>query len=183
MAYGGTDQALRDVFENVPDTREWPAGAQGHELAREIARRHRAAMDAVGKLADEYGGGAAGYIRGLLAELARATLVSAADVERLTALFDHLYDSSRKESGHAEALGTLVSLHQAIVDDPASAPLAVAATTVAIDSVTQSVAYSFDQTSYLAGWADAGGMLAGSFGGPLGSVSAGYAASTLVADS
>lgn len=88
-------------------------------------------------LAGANGGGLAGFAKGTILRLEAANLLTAQDRDRLTALTAHMLASAGPGTSQDAAMSQLRQMHDTIVNDPASTPLALGMASVALDSVTQ----------------------------------------------
>ena len=116
----------------------------------------------------------------MLGRLEQQGLVAASDRERLTALLEHLVAHAGRPTDRDAGLSRLQELHQEIVDDDTSSPLALGAASIALDSVTQGLATDTQHgDAYAAGEADLVGFVVGSLAGPLTGLATGLTASTV----
>ena len=158
----------------------------GRQKALDLGRRHGELVSRLRALADANGGGLAGLAKGMMLRLEAANLLTANDRDRLTALLAHMLASAAPGTSQEAALSQLRQLHDAIVNDPASTPLALGTASVALDSVTSALAAPTNDPSFAAGVAggaaDATGVLFGGFAGPLGALAIGVVASLAATD-
>jgi hypothetical protein len=158
----------------------------GRQKALDLGRRHGELVRRLRVLADANGGGLAGLAGGTILRLEAANLLTAQDRDRLTTLVAHMLASAGPGTSQDAAMSQLQQMHDTIVNDPASTPLALGMASVALDSVTQAAltAPASDHLSFQAGYAtgvaDIVGIGLGGFGGPLGSLALGCAASGAV---
>jgi hypothetical protein len=164
-----------------PETwQQLEASDDGRKQALNLGARHGELLGRIQALADANGGGLSGAAKGMMHRLEAAQLLTAYDRERLTALLEFMRTVGGSGTDPSAAMSRLQELHDAIVDDPASKPLALAVAAVALNSVTSRQAtFSAppDVNSYAAGFADAVGFAFGGFGGPLTALSLGVTAS------
>jgi len=158
----------------------------GRQKALDLGRRHGEQVRRLRALADANGGGLVGLAKGTILRLEAANLLTAQDRDRLTALIAHMQASAGPGTSQDAAMSQLRQMHDTIVNDPASTPLALGMASVALDSVTQAAlttpashALSF-QAGFATGVADTLGMGLGGFGGLAGSLALSVTASGVV---
>jgi hypothetical protein len=168
-------------FAGPPETWEALASSDDRrERALALGQRHGELLQSLRDLGRENGGGLSGVGRGMLGRLEQHGLITAGDRERLTTLLEHLRAHVGQRDDRDAGLSRLQGLHQEIVDDETSSPLALAASSVALDSITQGLATDSPHgDAHLAGEADLVGFVAGSFAGPLTALAMGVTASTV----
>ena len=158
----------------------------GRQKALDLGRRHGEQVNRLRALADANGGGLAGLAKGTILRLEAANLLTAQDRDRLTALTAHMQASAGPGTSQDAAMSQLRQMHDTIVNDPASTPLALGMASVALDSVTQAALttptghhLSF-QAGFATGVADTLGVGLGGFGGLAGSLALSLTASGVV---
>ena len=158
----------------------------GRQKALDLGRRHGEQVRRLRALADANGGGLAGLAKGTILRLEAANLLTAQDRDRLTALIAHMQASAGPGTSQDAAMSELRQMHDTIVNDPASTPLALGMASVALDSVTQAALttptghhLSF-QAGFATGVADTLGVGLGGFGGLAGSLALSVTASGVV---
>jgi hypothetical protein len=155
----------------------------GRQKALDLGRRHGELVSRLRALADANGGGLAGLAKGTMLRLEAANLLTANDRDRLTALIAYMLASAGPGTSQDAAMSELRQLHDAIVNDPASTPLALGMASVALDSATSAALATptSDHLSFQAGFAtgvaDTLGVGLGGFGGYAGSVALAVTAS------
>ncbi len=140
-------------------------------------------MQSMRELSLENGGGLMGLAKGMLGRLEEQHVITYGDRERLMAVLTHLRESSGRSSDQDATFSQLQALHEAIVNEPTSSPLALATSAIALDSVAHALTDDSRHTlldAFEAGKADAVGALVGGFSGPLTSLATGYTASDIV---
>jgi hypothetical protein len=152
-------------------------------VALEMGRLHGEWVAELAALGEANGGGPLGLGRGILGLRVQQGLISATDHDRLMAILEYVVNSAT-DTDPAAVVARVEALHQEIVDDPESSLPALAASAIAVDSITQaaSPATTFSDT-FASGattmLADIGGMFVGFAGGISGGVAVGYTASAI----
>lgn len=174
----GLPRGLPDSFPFPPSTGPtfpWPDDAQGRDEALDFGRVHADAIAAVERLADEYGGGTMGAVKGFLYRYVQSGLIGPRDSDRLLAILEALR-SADPETGSQRIL----ELHAQAMDDPLATPAALAVTSIAANTAARTMANDPHEADvWAAGYADGVAAVFTLGFGPLVFASSTYVASDL----
>jgi hypothetical protein len=156
---------------------------QARQLAVRFGEAHGRSMRALEELADQYGGGQMGTLRGLIEATARRGVITSTDAGRLRKLAGLL------DADDAPDMTAIHRLYDEAVRDPGASPAAIATLGVTVDSLDRPAGTTESKkAAYQEGVADGVGTMvgfglglaAGLPGGLLGGFAGGTAASDAV---
>src|ERR1700743_1228965 len=127
--------------------KELAARDDARAVALEMGRLHGERVAELAGLGEANGGGPSGLRRGILGLRVQQGLISATDHDRLMAILEYVVNSAT-DTDLAAVVARVEALHQEIVDDPESSLPALAASAIAVDSITRapSPATTFSDT-------------------------------------
>jgi hypothetical protein len=130
-------QVLQDLAST--QSTDVPSSGDRRAYGEDLARRHRAALDALTAIGADNGGGLAGVARGLLDHYESRQIVTRHDRERLSRVLDLLGTSAGLTLGNVEEVRQVAT---AVIDDDASSLTAVVVANVALEGIDHETAGS-----------------------------------------